>query len=128
MTSVSPNATHSPQDSTTGPMEIDTLLLSALNDPNHRRLILKLDLELQKFIETPMYDRFQFISSIVFITNDLYFTRPGFLEFPPLASFQRLIIHRVASYFRLAHIVGGNKNMAKRPVILHRLRTSRMYE
>lgn len=77
--------------------EIDFLLVTALRDPTHRFFILKLDRELENFL------RDQTIHV---------------LEFPSMSTFRRLIIHRVANYFKLEHHVSGNPNISRRPVVL----------
>eukprot|EP00339_Tiarina_fusa_P001282 CAMPEP_0117034404 /NCGR_PEP_ID=MMETSP0472-20121206/24497_1 /TAXON_ID=693140 ORGANISM="Tiarina fusus, Strain LIS" /NCGR_SAMPLE_ID=MMETSP0472 /ASSEMBLY_ACC=CAM_ASM_000603 /LENGTH=524 /DNA_ID=CAMNT_0004743565 /DNA_START=168 /DNA_END=1739 /DNA_ORIENTATION=+ len=85
--------------------EIDYLLVTALSDPTHRFFILKLDLELEHFLRNHHIQM---------------------LEFPPMSTFQRLIVHRVANYFKLGHNVSGNPNNTRRPVILHKTQESKI--
>lgn len=75
--------------------EIDLLLITALSDPGHRFFILKLDLEFCNFLHK----------------EHLY------LEFPPMPAFQRLLIHRVADYFKLLHETHTNNviTLTKKP-------------
>ncbi|CAG8541257.1 10788_t:CDS:2, partial [Diversispora eburnea] len=65
---------------------LDGFLLAALKNPKDRLFLLKLDREMERFI------------------NDNH-TR---LEFPPMNSYQRLIVHRVAQYFKLSHVVDNS--------------------
>ncbi|CAG8630750.1 3222_t:CDS:2, partial [Acaulospora morrowiae] len=66
---------------------LDGFLLAALKNPKDRLFLLKLDREMERFI------------------NDKNHTR---LEFPPMNSYQRLIVHRVAQYFKLSHVVDNS--------------------
>ncbi|CAG8573128.1 1769_t:CDS:2, partial [Scutellospora calospora] len=66
---------------------LDGFLLAALKNPKDRLFLLKLDREMERFI------------------NDKNHTR---LEFPPMNSYQRLIVHRVAQYFKLSHVVDSS--------------------
>ncbi|KAI8049560.1 single-stranded nucleic acid binding R3H [Syncephalis plumigaleata] len=75
---------------------MDAFLLTALNNPRDRIFLLKLDKDMEQFI------------------LDTSRTR---LEFPPLNSYQRLIIHKVAAYFNISHSVEPNK---KSVVILNK--------
>lgn len=87
----------SPQPAQAGPNDgIDELLLRALQNPRDRSLMLRLDAELERFM------------------NDKTASR---LEFPPMSSYQRLIVHRVADYFRLQHLA-IDKEPGKRGVVL----------
>ncbi|CAJ0846232.1 13578_t:CDS:2 [Entrophospora sp. SA101] len=63
---------------------LDGFLLAALKSPKDRLFLLKLDQEMERFIIDENRSR---------------------LEFPPMNSYQRLIIHRVAQYFKLSHVV-----------------------
>ena len=40
------------------------------------------------------------------------------LAFPPLATFQRMIVHHVAGYFQLNRSVGGSAESYKRPMVV----------
>ncbi|CAG8784505.1 9737_t:CDS:2, partial [Dentiscutata erythropus] len=66
---------------------LDGFLLAALKNPKDRLFLLKLDREMERFI------------------NEKNHTR---LEFPPMNSYQRLIVHRVAQYFKLSHVVDSS--------------------
>jgi len=83
---------------------IDNFLLTALENPRDRLTILKLDQELELFVKDPSRVR---------------------LDFPPTSSYQRLIIHRIAQYFKLEHAVldveGG-----KRAIVLSKTDESRI--
>lgn len=79
---------------------IDQFLLTALQNPKDRLILMKLDQELEIFVKDNSRNR---------------------LEFPPTSSYQRLIIHRVAQYFNLEHIVVDVEG-GKRAVVL--LKTS----
>eukprot|EP01094_Clydonella_sp_ATCC50884_P024007 TRINITY_DN590_c0_g1_i1.p1 TRINITY_DN590_c0_g1~~TRINITY_DN590_c0_g1_i1.p1 ORF type:complete len:622 (+),score=77.61 TRINITY_DN590_c0_g1_i1:166-2031(+) len=94
----------SPQPSTSGAQRIDDLLLRALSVPKDRSLILKLDKELERFMKDKSASR---------------------LEFPPMTSYQRLIVHRVADCFLLQHIA-VDKEPGKRGVALVKLPSSRI--
>ncbi|KAL6076453.1 NAD(P)-dependent oxidoreductase [Balamuthia mandrillaris] len=61
--------------------ELDQFVLQALKNPRDRLMILKLDQEIEKFMNS---------------------SRTKF-EFGPMSSYQRLIVHRVAQYFSLRH-------------------------
>ncbi|CAI2165045.1 7845_t:CDS:2 [Funneliformis geosporum] len=63
---------------------LDGFLLAALKNPKDRLFLLKLDREMERFIKEKNRTR---------------------LEFPPMNSYQRLIVHRVAQYFKLSHVV-----------------------
>jgi len=71
-------------DTYTSNVEVDQFLLSALANPRDRLTILKLDHDLAKFMKETQLFR---------------------LEFPPMSSYQRLIVHRVAQYYKLDHTV-----------------------
>eukprot|EP01114_Cavostelium_apophysatum_P017608 TRINITY_DN5280_c0_g2_i1.p1 TRINITY_DN5280_c0_g2~~TRINITY_DN5280_c0_g2_i1.p1 ORF type:complete len:806 (+),score=200.72 TRINITY_DN5280_c0_g2_i1:286-2703(+) len=75
--------------------QLDQFLLTALANPRDRLTILKLDHELEKFMKDPRRNR---------------------ADFPPMSSYHRLIVHRVAQYFKLDHIVvdleGGKRAVA----------------
>nr|CAG8562628.1 6268_t:CDS:2 [Entrophospora candida] len=66
---------------------LDGFLLAALRSPKDRMFLLKLDQEMERFIDDESRSR---------------------LEFPPMNSYQRLIIHRVAQYFKLSHVVDAS--------------------
>jgi len=76
---------------------IDTFLLSALDDSVHRLFVLKLEKEFLRFAMEPMM---------------------RMLEFPGMAPFPRLVIHRVAGYFRLARSVRGTSGNWRRPIVV----------
>ncbi|CAB4379057.1 unnamed protein product [Rhizophagus irregularis] len=63
---------------------LDGFLLAALKNQKDRLFLLKLDQEMERFIKEKNRTR---------------------LEFPPMNSYQRLIVHRVAQYFKLSHVV-----------------------
>ncbi|KAH8550024.1 hypothetical protein BGW37DRAFT_521758 [Umbelopsis sp. PMI_123] len=62
---------------------LDAVILAALRKPQDRIFLLKLDLEFESFINNPQRVR---------------------LDFPQMNSYQRLIVHRVATYFKLTHL------------------------
>ncbi|CAM0141518.1 hypothetical protein VKS41_003766 [Umbelopsis sp. WA50703] len=62
---------------------LDAVILAALRKPQDRMFLLKLDLEFENFINNPARVR---------------------LDFPQMNSYQRLIVHRVATYFKLTHL------------------------
>ncbi|KAI8581518.1 hypothetical protein K450DRAFT_231688 [Umbelopsis ramanniana AG] len=62
---------------------LDAVILAALRKPQDRIFLLKLDLEFENFINNPQRVR---------------------LDFPQMNSYQRLIVHRVATYFKLTHL------------------------
>ncbi|KAK9759865.1 hypothetical protein K7432_016669 [Basidiobolus ranarum] len=68
--------------------ELDGFLLAALKSPKDRLLLLKLDQEMERFINDSSRNR---------------------LEFPQMNAYQRLIVHRVAQYFKLSHVVDSSK-------------------
>lgn len=67
---------------------VDAFLLSVLRTPKDRAFLLKSDADLEQFILDPSRTR---------------------IEYPPMNSYQRLIVHRLAQYFGLAHIVDKTK-------------------
>eukprot|EP01117_Protostelium_nocturnum_P013551 TRINITY_DN5063_c0_g2_i2.p1 TRINITY_DN5063_c0_g2~~TRINITY_DN5063_c0_g2_i2.p1 ORF type:complete len:867 (-),score=327.89 TRINITY_DN5063_c0_g2_i2:39-2639(-) len=87
-----------------GSFQIDQFLMNALANPRDRLTILKLDSDLEKFIQNPKQTR---------------------LQFPSQSSYQRLIIHRVAQYFQLEHIVSEHEP-GKRSVVLQKTPNSRV--
>mmetsp|Transcript_11670 Transcript_11670/g.16202 ORF Transcript_11670/g.16202 Transcript_11670/m.16202 type:complete len:715 (-) Transcript_11670:24-2168(-) len=84
--------------------EVDSFLLTALSNPRDRLTLLKLDTDLEKFIKDPRKTR---------------------QEFPPMSSYQRLIVHRVAQYFKLDHVV-VEAEPGKRAVVLYKTPASRV--
>ena len=50
------------------------------------------------------------------------------LEFPPMDSYQRLVVHRVAQYFKLDHAVIGPTINNKRTVVLFKKPNSQMLD
>ncbi|CAG8559444.1 12784_t:CDS:2, partial [Ambispora gerdemannii] len=76
-------------DAATG---LDNFLLTALKNPKDRLFLLKLDQDMaNKYL--------------------LHFVSPSSrlrLEFPQMNSYQRLIVHRVAQYFKLSHVVDSS--------------------
>eukprot|EP00698_Gefionella_okellyi_P012190 TRINITY_DN3263_c0_g1_i1.p1 TRINITY_DN3263_c0_g1~~TRINITY_DN3263_c0_g1_i1.p1 ORF type:complete len:766 (-),score=157.67 TRINITY_DN3263_c0_g1_i1:32-2329(-) len=66
---------------------LDPVILQSLNNPRDRLLLFKLDAELGAFVEDKIAQR---------------------LEFPPMSSYHRLLVHRVAHYFKLDHKVDGS--------------------
>ncbi|KAI3632912.1 hypothetical protein MIR68_008987 [Amoeboaphelidium protococcarum] len=74
---------------------LDGFLVLALRNHNDRDLILKLEQDMEYFILDQRRYR---------------------LAFPRMNSYHRLVIHRVAQYYNLAHVVNSNKNI----VILYR--------
>ncbi|KAI3630734.1 hypothetical protein MIR68_012169 [Amoeboaphelidium protococcarum] len=74
---------------------LDGFLVLALRNHNDRELILKLEQDMEYFILDQRRYR---------------------LAFPRMNSYHRLVIHRVAQYYNLAHVVNSNKNI----VILYR--------
>jgi len=87
-----------------GELEIDRFLLTALSNQRDRITILKLEQVLEKFIRDGRRNR---------------------LEFPAMSSYQRLILHRVAQYFRLEHSV-VELDALKRTIILNKTSESRI--
>jgi len=87
-----------------GELEIDRFLLTALSNQRDRITILKLEQVLEKFIKDGRRNR---------------------LEFPAMSSYQRLILHRVAQYFRLEHSV-VELDALKRTIILNKTSESRI--
>lgn len=83
---------------------IDNFLLTALESPRDRLTILKLDQELEAFVKDTSRTR---------------------LNFPPTSSYQRLIIHRVAQYFKIDHVVLDAEG-GKRAVCLFKTAESRV--
>ena len=63
--------------------DIDEALLAALDNPKHRLSVLKLEDRLAKFVAKAR--------------------GPRALRFPPMQSFQRLLLHRLAERFNLQH-------------------------
>jgi len=63
---------------------VDSFLLSALASQRERMLILKLDRELEHFVQNTAVSR---------------------LQFPPMSSYNRMIIHKMAQHFKLEHNV-----------------------
>lgn len=77
-------------------------LREALADPPKRSTLLKIEAQVESFLSDPQKER---------------------LEFPPLQSYQRLLVHKVAEYYELGHITpdaGGHR----RAVILSKLPTT----
>ncbi|PRP72780.1 hypothetical protein PROFUN_07680 [Planoprotostelium fungivorum] len=100
---------HYPQDeegeiSPNDGFQIDQFLMNALVNFRDRLTILKLDSELEKFINNPRQTK---------------------LMLPPQSSYQRLIVHRVAQYFQLEHIV-VEQEPGKRAVALQKTPDSRV--
>eukprot|EP00126_Sphaerothecum_destruens_P015688 Sdes_comp9728_c0_seq1m1230 len=67
--------------------KLDSFLLNALNSPKDRLMLLKLDDDYVRFISDPSISK---------------------LEFPPMTSYHRLIVHRAAQYFGLDHVVDSS--------------------
>lgn len=84
-------------------LEMDEFLLNALNNPRDRLTLLKLEQQLELFVLDETKNK---------------------LEFPPCSSYHRLILHRVAAYFRLQHVVVDVDS--KRRVVLYKSPESRM--
>eukprot|EP01119_Soliformovum_irregulare_P009769 TRINITY_DN2349_c0_g1_i4.p1 TRINITY_DN2349_c0_g1~~TRINITY_DN2349_c0_g1_i4.p1 ORF type:complete len:641 (+),score=157.85 TRINITY_DN2349_c0_g1_i4:113-2035(+) len=83
--------------------QIDPFLLSALANPRDRITILKLDQDLEKFMKDSRSRQ----------------------EFPSTSSYQRLIVHRVADYYKLNH-VATDSDTGKRSVVLFKTPDSRI--
>ena len=62
---------------------LDPVLMAGLRDARNRALVLKIESSVDQFLKSGR----------------------ARLEFPPLVSYQRLIVHRVAEYYALAHTV-----------------------
>jgi hypothetical protein len=69
--------------------QFDEVLLGALAQPKNRLLILKLEKDLEKFIIDVKRTKF---------------------EMKPMNPYQRLLVHRVAQYFKLDHVVADVLN------------------
>eukprot|EP00656_Telonema_subtile_P013689 TRINITY_DN16956_c0_g1_i1.p1 TRINITY_DN16956_c0_g1~~TRINITY_DN16956_c0_g1_i1.p1 ORF type:complete len:414 (-),score=55.36 TRINITY_DN16956_c0_g1_i1:73-1314(-) len=78
----------------------DPVLIAGLQDPRNRTLVLKIESSIETFINSGR----------------------ARLEFPPLVSYQRLIVHRIAEYYALAHTVAAPEgpDNGKRKVVLGR--------
>lgn len=83
---------------------MDSFLLTALSNFRDRLTLLKLEKELTDFINDSKRQR---------------------IDFPAMSAYQRLIVHRVASYFHLDHIV-QEKEPGKRSIILFKTNQSKM--
>jgi len=74
-------------------LQIDEFLLETLRDPKGRMMILKLDYEIERFMRSKSLQ----------------------LTLPPMTSYRRLIVHRVAQYFKLQHtaveLEGGHRGL-----------------
>jgi hypothetical protein len=103
--------------------EIDPFLSNALNNPRDRFTILKLEKDLGAFLSDTRYGfvgplffgSFSPINVLSFSFMHL-FSRVR-LDFPPMTSYQRLIVHRVAQHFKLGHTV-VDFDGARRAIIL----------
>ncbi|KAI9142707.1 single-stranded nucleic acid binding R3H [Paraphysoderma sedebokerense] len=94
---ISPSPTPSGKNSSedaSGPF-IDKFLLAALRNPNDRAFLLRLDTDIEAFM------------------NDE--SRMS-LEFPRMNSYQRLVVHRASAYWGLSHML----NQVKQCVVLHK--------
>lgn len=69
------------EQSTTALEPLDEVLYSGLQDQKNRQLILKVESSIITFLQS----------------------KQARLEFPPLGSYQRLVVHQVAEYYCLAH-------------------------
>jgi hypothetical protein len=78
-------------------VQIDAFLLTALKNPKDRLTILKLEDEFQRFIKDKRVDR---------------------MEFPPMSSYHRMIVHKVAQHYRLQHQVVGYG--PQRAILVHK--------
>ncbi|KAJ1672824.1 hypothetical protein EV182_006420, partial [Spiromyces aspiralis] len=67
---------------------LDGLVMAAMTKPKDRMFILMVDRELEVFLRDPCRQQ---------------------LQFPPMTSYHRLIIHRIATYFGLNHYAGRGK-------------------
>ncbi|KNC96694.1 uncharacterized protein SPPG_07906 [Spizellomyces punctatus DAOM BR117] len=74
---------------------VDPLLLTAVRSSKDRLFVLKLDQRCDEFLKDASQTR---------------------LEFPQMNSYQRLIVHRVAQYFKLVHVADS----ARRAVVLYK--------
>ncbi|KAI8059567.1 single-stranded nucleic acid binding R3H [Gongronella butleri] len=73
-----------------GPAELDPFIVELLGKPTERLFLLKIEQELQQFIHN----------------NRLYR-----LDLPPMNSYQRLMVHKVAPYFRLSHFFDSSRQL-----------------
>eukprot|EP01113_Clastostelium_recurvatum_P027668 TRINITY_DN3341_c0_g1_i1.p1 TRINITY_DN3341_c0_g1~~TRINITY_DN3341_c0_g1_i1.p1 ORF type:complete len:853 (+),score=161.07 TRINITY_DN3341_c0_g1_i1:126-2684(+) len=89
---------------------IDPILLQGLADPRSRSILLKLDMELERFLHTTL----------------------NRLEFPPMSSYHRMLVHRAAHYFSLDHAViqvpelDPTTGQPRKAVVVYRNRESRI--
>jgi len=66
--------------------QLDETILAAINNQRDRSWVLQLECDLEQFLRDPKVTR---------------------LDLPPIGSYQRLVVHRVAQYFNLDHAVIG---------------------
>ncbi len=82
-------------------VDLHQFIVDTLQKPNDRTMLLKLEQELCKFIQ-----------------NQKEHVR----KFPPMTSYHRMIVHRVAAYFGLEH----NVDQAGKSVIVNKTQNTRM--
>lgn len=110
---------------------MDPFLLSAIHNPRDRITVLKLDQDLEKFVKDSRLVLLTVLEGCcglvqVWCTHYAY-CRQVRLELPPMSSYQRLIVHRVAQYFRLDH-TAVDLDRERRGIILHKTPDSKVYE
>ncbi|KAG0004294.1 hypothetical protein BGZ65_000620 [Modicella reniformis] len=69
---------------------LDAFLVNALKNRNDRIFLLKLEREFCNFLNNPSQEQ---------------------MEFPPLNSYYRMVIHRVANYFKITRVVGPQQKI-----------------
>ncbi|RKP03750.1 hypothetical protein CXG81DRAFT_350, partial [Caulochytrium protostelioides] len=83
-----PHRLVSPWTDTTCAEDLDPIVRAGINDPKDRGFLLKLDADLAVFLAAPQQIR---------------------IEYPGLNSYQRLMVHRTAQRFGLAHVVDAHR-------------------
>lgn len=83
------------------PVAIDPIFTQAATTVKNRMYLLRLELELHAFMESP----------------------PKKIEFPGLNSYQRLLLHRLAGRFNLDHVVDNSRSA----VVLYKTPNSQLY-
>ncbi|ORZ37283.1 hypothetical protein BCR44DRAFT_1042992 [Catenaria anguillulae PL171] len=92
-------AWHGPQPT------LDGFLIAALYNDADRQLVMALQTDIEGFLANDEYAIFSMNNQIHHDVLTYCFLRMTRLDFPPMNSYQRLLIHRVAQYFGLDHVV-----------------------
>lgn len=115
-------------------LEVDIdFLRQALHNPKDRLFVLKVEQQMKQFLQkitsgnrydlphAALWRSSAYLTKITMFYSETEENSSG-IKFPPMNSYQRMIVHKVADYFQLAHLADSTEQC----VLIHPTDCSKM--